>query len=90
MVIERALNIIDNGLKITHCSPLQKAGFYDIHKSSSRIPDITLDALPMPMDIYATSKCVSNDFQLGSQIFPVCHTLCMYLRLTLVDLPPLL
>ena len=45
--IEQPLNIIDNDLKITHFSPLQKAGFYDIHKSSSGRPDITLDALPM-------------------------------------------
>ena len=47
VVIKHALNIIDNDLKITHFSPLQKAGFYDIHKSSSGRPDITQDALPM-------------------------------------------
>ena len=47
VVIEQALNIIDNDLKITHFSTPQKAGFYDIHKSSSGRPDITLDALPM-------------------------------------------
>ena len=47
VVIEQAPNIIENDLKITHFSPPQKAGFYDIHKSSSGRPDITLDALPM-------------------------------------------
>ena len=47
VLIEQALSIIDYDLKITHFSPRQKAGFYDIHKSSSGRPDITLDALPM-------------------------------------------
>ena len=47
VVIEHALNIIDNDLKITHFSALQNAGFYDIHKSSSGRPDIPQDALPI-------------------------------------------
>ena len=46
-VTEQPLNIIDVDLKITHFSPLQKAGFGDLHKSSSGGPDITQDALPM-------------------------------------------
>ena len=44
--IEQPLNIIDNDLKITYFSPLQKAGFGDLHKSSPGRPDISLDALP--------------------------------------------
>ena len=47
VLIEQALSIIDYDLKITHFSPPQKAGFYDIHKSCSGRPDIILDALPM-------------------------------------------
>ena len=46
-IIQQPLNIIDNNLKITHFSPLQKAGFGDLHKSSPGKPDISLDALPM-------------------------------------------
>ena len=46
-VTEKPLNIIDVDLKNTHFSPLQKAGFGDLHKSNSRGPDITPDALPM-------------------------------------------
>ena len=46
-IIQQPLNIIDNDLKNTHFSPLQKAGFGDLHKSSPGRPDISLDALPM-------------------------------------------
>ena len=46
-IIQQPLNIIDNDLKNTHFSPLQKAGFGDLHKSSPGRPDITLDVLPM-------------------------------------------
>ena len=46
-IIEQPLNIPDNDLKITHFSPLQKASFDGLHKSTSGRPDITLAALPV-------------------------------------------